>query len=148
MAICGTTRCTSGTICGLRGWRCACVCVAVYLSPSVYVCGPFSCIRWIIPWSTLIWKQNYSPLRVKLALFKTNWQKWGRSKANARHKLLVHGLSILHLHRHDPFLYYTFNLYLHFNKMVFNVSRIKDGLMFHLTLTEEMHIVLPVWVFP
>lgn len=35
------------------GWRCACVCVSVYLSPSIYVCGPFSYVRCIILWSTL-----------------------------------------------------------------------------------------------
>lgn len=130
---------------GLKMRMCLCSCIFI----SIRVCL----------WAFFMYKVNnsvvYADLKAKLfatackigsfqnKLAKVGMQQ-GKCEAQTACAWIIHTPSL----QAWSLFYYTFNFYLHFNKMVFNVSRIKDGLMFHLTVTEEKHIVLPVWVFP
>lgn len=109
--------------------------VLVCLSPSIQVCGLFSCIRCITLRSTQNRKHNYSPLHVKRALFKRSGESGGETTQRRGKTVCVWIIRAPPLQTRWFVIYlYIFVLYIYI-------------LMFHPPVPEEKHIVLPGWVF-
>lgn len=146
MAVCATTCCTSSTICRLELKMCVCLRICIFISIHACLWAFFiskmhnSVVYTDLKANLLVTACKTGSFQNKLAEVEMQQSKW---EAQTVCVSIIRTLSL----QARSLFYYTFKLPLHFYKKFFNVGRIKYDFMFHLTVTEEEQVVLPVWVF-